>query len=182
MRKFIAALFLTILGISGARAQNEPTVRIGLSQNAATVSLRAGSPSLFNKPETQTAKFTMVVALDPNAAGAVTKASLQYRTLVGARWRETDSAPKAERFESTRVARLLRFRESNVSRSDRGIWKLSKYIHGRQRASAGRVFTRCGSERVPDPTTFGEIEALKAQAVAAHLYRTQSWAVQERRL
>src|SRR5438046_2390366 len=82
MRKFIAALFLTILVISGARAQNEPTVRIGLSQNAATVSLRAGSPFTIQQTRTQTAKFTMVVALDPNAAGAVTKASLQYRTLV----------------------------------------------------------------------------------------------------
>src|SRR5437762_3697443 len=82
MRKLIAGLFLGILVIPGARAQNEPTVRIGLTQNAATVSLRAATPFTVQQTRTQTAKFTMVLALDPNATGAVTKASLQYRTLV----------------------------------------------------------------------------------------------------
>src|SRR4051812_24495385 len=82
MRKFIAALFLTILMIPGARAQNEPVVRIGLNQNAATVTLRAANAFTVQQTRTQTAKFTMVVALDPNVSGAVTKTSLQYRALV----------------------------------------------------------------------------------------------------
>src|SRR5205823_3129054 len=80
MRKFIIAAMLLV--ISRAQAQNEPTVRIGLNQSAATVSVRASSAFTVQQNSTHTAKFTMVLALDPNVSGAVTKASLQYRTLV----------------------------------------------------------------------------------------------------
>src|SRR5262249_51149067 len=79
MRSFIFAALLLV--ISGAQAQNEPTVRIGLTQNAATVSVRASAPFTIQQNRTRTAKFTMVLALDPAVAGAVNKADLQYRIL-----------------------------------------------------------------------------------------------------
>src|SRR5215469_574790 len=80
MRRFIFVALLLV--ISRAQAQNEPTVRIGLTQSAATVSLRAAAPFSIQQNRTRTAKFTMVLALDPSAAGAVNKADLQYRILV----------------------------------------------------------------------------------------------------
>src|SRR5258708_38423304 len=80
MRKFIIAALLLV--ISRAQAQNEPTVRIGLNQSAASVSLRSATAFTVQQDRTRSAKFTMVLALDPKASGAVTKASLQYRMLV----------------------------------------------------------------------------------------------------
>ena len=66
MRKFIIAALLLI--IPGAQAQNEPTVRIGLNQNAAAVSLRAANAFTIQQNRTRTAKFTMLLALDPAAS------------------------------------------------------------------------------------------------------------------
>src|SRR5262249_21269588 len=80
MRKFVIAALLLI--ISRAQAQNEPTVRIGLTQNAQTVSLRAATAFTIEQNRTRTAKFTMVLALDSSASGALSRANIQYRTLV----------------------------------------------------------------------------------------------------
>src|SRR5436309_234994 len=81
MRRLILSALL-LFAISRAQAQNEPTVRIGLTQNAQAVTLRASAPFLVEANRTRTAKFSMVLALNPAAAGAVTKADLQYRTIV----------------------------------------------------------------------------------------------------
>src|SRR6476620_4177811 len=83
-KRVILALFLILGAISGppARSQTVPTVRIVLSQNAATVTLRAASAFTIQQNRTRTAKFTMVLALDPAATGTVPNSSLQYRTLV----------------------------------------------------------------------------------------------------
>src|SRR5262245_21901350 len=85
MRKRVIPALVLILGaLSGppARSQTAPTVRIGLSQNAAIVTLRAATAFTVQQNRTRTAKFTMVLALDPAATGTVTNSSLQYRTLV----------------------------------------------------------------------------------------------------
>ena len=81
-------LILALLLIAGAlyerpvRSQTAPTVRIGLAQNAATVSVRAAGPFTIQQNRTRTAKFSMVLALDPAASGVLTPANLQYRTVV----------------------------------------------------------------------------------------------------
>ena len=61
--RFLLALILTIgaLGQRSVRSQNPPTVRIGLTQSAATVSLRAASAFTVQQNQTRTAKFTMVL-------------------------------------------------------------------------------------------------------------------------
>ena len=169
MRKFIAALFLTILAISGARAQNEPNVRIGLNQNAATVILRASNPITVQQTRTRTAKFTMVLALDPNAAGAVTKASLQYRTLVELDGGKLIVLPKAAKIRVDAGGTPIEF--------DNRTYRGTIEVFGNSRNTFTIVNELPLEEYllgvVPNelsPITFGEIEALKAQAVAARTY------------
>src|SRR5216117_2035772 len=85
MRKRIAvALLLTVGALyeRPVRSQTAPAVRIGVNQSAGTVSVRSAEPFTVQQNSTRTAKFRMVLTLDPNASCAVTKASLQYRTLV----------------------------------------------------------------------------------------------------
>src|SRR5262249_37944809 len=85
MRKRI---FLALLLTVGAlyeypvRSQTPPAVRIGLTQNAATVTLRSGTAFTIQQNRTRTAKFTMIVALDPDATGTLTRSDLQYRAIV----------------------------------------------------------------------------------------------------
>src|SRR5438876_10822992 len=86
MRKRIAVALLLITGALYERpggSQTAPTVRIGLTQNASTVSIRSAQPFTVQQNQTRTAKFTLVVALDPAAANRVlTRAHLQYRPIV----------------------------------------------------------------------------------------------------
>src|SRR5437870_12398466 len=86
MRNSIAVAFLLTVGAlyeRPGRSQTAPTVRIGLSQNAPTVSIRRIQPFTVQQNQTRTAKFTMVVALDPAAANRVLiRADRQYCPIV----------------------------------------------------------------------------------------------------
>src|SRR5688572_19041723 len=80
MRTFIAAFLLLI---SGAQAQDELIVRIGLNQKASTVTLRSDNAFTVQQNRTRTAKFTMILSVDAAAADrALSQANLQFRTLV----------------------------------------------------------------------------------------------------
>src|SRR5438552_17717300 len=83
-KRFVVALLLTVGALyeRPVRSQTAPTVRIGLTQNAAAVSLRAANTFTIQQNRTRTAKFTMALAVDPAATGTLTQANLQYRTLV----------------------------------------------------------------------------------------------------
>src|SRR5262247_1224258 len=83
-KRVVLALLLTVGAFyeRPVRSQAVPTVRIGLTQNAATVMLRAANAFTIQQNRTRTAKFTMVLALDPAATGTVTNSSLQHRTLI----------------------------------------------------------------------------------------------------
>src|SRR5262245_34583870 len=82
-RLLVASLVIAVVLHHGSvRSQSAPTVRIGLSQNAANVSLRAASAFTIQQNRTRTAKFTMIVSVDPTVTGAVTAANLQRRTLI----------------------------------------------------------------------------------------------------
>ena len=64
MRRRILLAFLLTIGAfyeRSARAQIPPTVRIGLTQNAATVSLRSADDFTIQQNRTRTAKFSMVL-------------------------------------------------------------------------------------------------------------------------
>ena len=80
MRQLLIVALLLL--IPAGQAQPEPTVRIGLNQNAATVTIR--SASAVPRPATQHAvgDVRAVLALDPARAGTLKKSDLQYRMTV----------------------------------------------------------------------------------------------------
>jgi len=173
MRKRIAVALLLIIGAlceRPGRSQTVPTVRIGLTQNAPTVSIRSAQPFTVQQNQTRTAKFTMVVALDPAAANRVlTQADLQYRPIV-----EIDGrivvVPKNEK------VRIDLPGNAGIEVDNR-TYRGSIEVFGNRR----NTFTVVNELPLEDyllgvvpnelsPTTFQELEALKAQAVAARTY------------
>src|SRR5262245_61780503 len=168
MRRFIFVALLLV--ISRAQAQNEPTVRIGLTQSAATVSLRAAAPFSIQQNSTRTAKFTLVLALDPAAAGALKKADLQYRILV-----ELDGGKLIVLARNGRLR--INAPGDDPIEFDNRTYRGTIEVFGNAR-NTFTVVNELPLEQyllgvVPNelsPTTFGQIEALKAQAVAARTY------------
>lgn len=163
---FIAALLL----VSGVQAQTEPTVRIGLNQNAAAVTLRSPSPFTIQQNTTRTARLTTALALDPAAANRVlNKADLQYRMIV-----ELDAGKIVVLPMSTHV-RIDR-PPANIEIENR-TYRGAIEVFGNSRNTFTIVNELPLEEYllgvVPNelsPTTFGQLEALRAQAVAARTY------------
>jgi stage II sporulation protein D len=161
-----------ILALALAAAQPapaEPTVRIGLTQNAATVTIRSTSPFAVERRLTRSVTFNSVLALDPNASGHLGKADLQYRVtaelddgsilIVPAGGRARIDPPPSPLEIDTRAYRgaIEVFGNSRRTLTVVNELPLEEYLRG----------------VVPNelnPTTFGQIEALKAQAVAARTY------------
>src|SRR5437867_2996708 len=84
MRKvLLAALIFAVGALGPVRSQTVPTVRIGLNQNASTVTLRSTVAFAVQQTKTRLAKFTPVLALDPASTNRVlNRADLNYRMLV----------------------------------------------------------------------------------------------------
>src|SRR5688500_6871980 len=80
MRQLLVAVPLLLAGVS--QPAREPTVRIGLNQNAATVTIRSASPFTVEQRTTRSATFASVLAVDPGASAALKKTDLRYRTTV----------------------------------------------------------------------------------------------------
>lgn len=170
-KRFVAAFLLLVGALyqSPVRSQTAPTVRIGLTQNAATVSLRSATPFTIQQNRTRTAKFTMVLSIDPAAAGAVTSANLQYRTLVEIDGGKLILVPKGTNTAIDAGGAPIEFE----SKTYRGKMEVS--------GNARNTFTVVNELPIEDyllgvvpnelnPGTFPEVEALKAQAVAARTY------------
>jgi stage II sporulation protein D len=157
-----------------AGLQSEPTIRIGLDQNAATVTIRSGEEFTVQQQTARSAKFSNVLAVDPNApARELTKDELHYRISV-----ELDGGRFLVLPPNTRV----RVQPRSPSRTAR------LQISDRTYRGAIEVFTNARNTFnvvnelpleqyllgvVPNelsPATFGQLEALKAQAVAARTY------------
>jgi len=164
-----------VLLIAGAlyehpvRSQAPPTVRIGLNQNAAAVTLRAANPFTVQQERTRSAKFMMVLALDPTASGALTRANLQYRTLVELDGGKLIVLPKNEKMRIDAGSAPIEFE----NRTYRGTVE----VFGNSRNTFTVVNELPLEEYLPgvvpnelSPVTFGQLEALKAQAVAARTY------------
>ncbi len=161
---------LLALALAAAQpAPAEPTVRIGLTQNAATVTIRSTSPFAVERRFTRSVTFNSVLALDPNASGPLGKADLQYRVtaelddgsilIVPAGGRARIDPPPSPLEIDTRAYRgaIEVFGNSRRTLTVVNELPLEEYLRG----------------VVPNelnPTTFGQIEALKAQAVAARTY------------
>src|ERR1700730_13095932 len=81
MRQLLIVAVLLLL--PGAQAQNEPVVRIGLNQNASTVTLRSANPFSVEQHESHSATFTTALALGSGTTtGALKKSDLQRRLIV----------------------------------------------------------------------------------------------------
>jgi stage II sporulation protein D len=167
MRHVVLAALLLVAAVPQPAV--EPAVRIGLNQNAATVTIRSASPFLVEGRSTRAATFASVLALDPSATGAVRKSDLKYRTtaeldgnvmlVLAAGARVRIEAPAAPLQIDTRAYRgaLEVFGNSRNTLTIVNELPLEEYLRG----------------VVPNelsPTTFGQLEALKAQAVAARTY------------
>jgi stage II sporulation protein D len=172
MRKRLIPALLLILGAlyqSPVRSQSAPTVRIGLATSVPTVTVRAATPFTIQQNRTRTAKFTMVLALDPAASGTVTSANLQYRMLVEVDGGKLIVVPKNTKTQIETGGTPIEYE----NRTYRG-----KIEVGGNARNTFTVINELPLEEyllgvVPNelnPVTFGEIEALKAQAVAARTY------------
>ena len=179
MRKvLVAALFLTVGAIyerpgrsqTAPTVQAEPTVRIGLNPNASTANIRSSAAFTVQQNRTRTAKFSTVLALDAASTNRVlSRADLDYRMLV-----ELDAGKllvlplKAKvRIEPTGTPIEIE------NRTYRGAIE----VFGNSRNSFTIVNDLPLEEYllgvVPNelsPGTYGQLEALKAQAVAARTY------------
>src|SRR5262245_32058248 len=171
MMRRLATLFISLplLAASiGPREQAEPTVRIGLNQNAGTVTIRSSQAFAVESNRTRSAKFTPIVSVDP-AAKTVTKDDLQYRMLVELEGGKMLALPMTSKVRLEPAGAWMEF----DNRSYRGILE----VFGNARNSFTVVNELPMEEYllgvVPNelgPTTFGKLEALKAQAVAARTY------------
>jgi stage II sporulation protein D len=167
MRQILLAALLLLSG--APQPALEPIVRIGLTQNAATVTIRSASDFTVDQRTTRSATFAAVLAVDSASAGALKKADLQYRMTVhldgdvvlvlpaGARVRiEPPAAPLEIDTRAYRGA-LEVFGNTRRTLTVVNELPMEDYLRG----------------VVPNelsPTTFGQPEALKAQAVAARTY------------
>src|SRR5688572_13575974 len=154
-----------------ALQQSEPTVRIGLGQNAATVTIRSSDEFRIQGQATRSARFSAVLALGEAAEGTVlNKEQLRYRMAVELDGNRLVVLPMTGRvrIQPSGTARL----QMN-DRTYRGVFE----VFGNAR-NTFTVVNELPLEEyllgvVPNelsPSTFGQIEALKAQAVAARTY------------
>jgi stage II sporulation protein D len=151
------------------RSQTAPTVRIGISQNAASVTIRSTVPFSIQQNRTRSAKFTNVLTLDPAVARTLTRSDLRYRTLVELDNGKLIVLPQGARTSIDAGGVPIEF----DNRTYRG--KIEVFANSRNTFT---VVNELPVEEyllgvVPNelnPVTFGEVEALKAQAVAARTY------------
>ena len=167
MRAFLLSVVVLLFHGQGSRV--EPIVRIGLTQNAATVTVQSAEPFTVAERTTRTATFSSVLAVDPNAQGAVPAADLQYRVTVRLDDGSVLVLPAGARVRIEPSAALLQIE----TRAYRGAIE----VFGNTRRTM-TVVNELPIETyllgvVPNelnPAAFGQLEALKAQAVAARTY------------
>ena len=161
--------FLLVLVASAQQPSVEPTVRIGLTQNAASVTVRSADTFTVEGRVTRSATVASVLTVDSSTSGAVAASDVQYRVTVtldsgvivvmpaGARLRiEPPAAPLEIDTRAYRGA-LEIFGNTRRTLTVVNELPLETYLRG----------------VVPNelnPAAFGELEALKAQAVAARTY------------
>jgi peptidoglycan hydrolase-like amidase len=161
--------FLLVLVASAQQPSVEPTVRIGLTQNAASVTVRSADTFTVEGRVTRSATVASVLTVDSSTSGAVAASDVQYRVTVtldsgvivvmpaGARLRiEPPAAPLEIDTRAYRGA-LEIFGNTRRTLTVVNELPLETYLRG----------------VVPNelnPAAFGQLEALKAQAVAARTY------------
>jgi len=168
MRQFLMAVVLLLMPV--AQAQNVPTVRIGLTQSASTVTLRSAAAFGVQQFRTRSVTVTAVLALDPGAGDTtLKKTDLHYRMLVELDGGVVQALPPGAKVRVEPAGAPLGLE----NRTYRGALEVF--------ANARNTLTVVNELPLEDyllgvvpnelsPSTFGQMEALKAQAVAARTY------------
>ena len=165
------SLLLATLLIGLVSVQSDPVIRIGLSQSAGTITIRSTEAFNIQQQTTRSAKFTTVLSIDDSAVSRVFgKDDLRYRMVV-----ELDGGRFIALPLNThvRVSPPATARLQVDDRTYRGFLEVF--------GNARNTFTIVNELPLEDyllgvvpnelsPATFGQLEALKAQAVAARTY------------
>ena len=168
MRSLLLSLLLLLIQVA-QQPSVEPKVRIGLAQNAATVTIKSAEAFTVEGRTTRSAAFASVLAVDPNKSGTLAPADMQYRLTVTLDGGVIVVVPAGGRVRIEPTAAPLEIE----TRAYRGALE----VFGNVRRTL-TVVNELPLETyllgvVPNelsPTTFGQLEALKAQAVAARTY------------
>src|SRR3954470_12320645 len=168
MRQVVLAALLVL--VAAAQPQTEPVVRIGLNQNAATVTVRSSLPFTIEQHATRAATFSTALALDAAAAGGrLKKADLQYRVVA-----ELEDGTVLVFASGTRARIAAAGAPLEI---DNRAYRGALDVTGNTRHTLTIVnelpleeYLRGVVPNELSPSAFGQIEALKAQAVAARTY------------
>jgi len=169
MRQFVIAILLLLT--RGTQTPTEPVVRIGLDRNASTVTIRSAAPFTVEQRSTRTATFTTTLAVDPAAAaaGPLKKADLQYRVTIEFDDQSILVLPPGGRARVEPGGALLEV--------DTRAYHGALEVFGNIRRTLNLVnelpleeYLRGVVPNELSPVTFAQLEALKAQAVAARTY------------
>jgi peptidoglycan hydrolase-like amidase len=167
MRQYAIAVLLLLTGVR--QAPTEPIIRVGVVLNAASVTIRSSSEFTVEQRRTRSATFTTALALDPAARGVLKPSDLQYRLTVTIGADTVLVLPLDARVRIEPPGALLEIDD----RAYRGALE----VFGNARHSLTVVnelpledYLRGVVPNELSPAAFGQIEALKAQAVAARTY------------
>ena len=164
----------------GAFAEPRRTVRIGLKQSAATVSLRAATAFTVQQNQHSDRKIH-----DGSRAGSCSqRTSLRVPACSTGRLSNWMAAELIVLPRGTKIADRRRFdRPSNstieVTAEGRSIWKFPKHVYRRQRTAARRISVGSRSERIESDDVRRTRSAEGAGRRCADVHHAQHGAVQE---
>jgi stage II sporulation protein D len=172
VRTVLVFIALGAGGLLAAFQQPDPIVRIGLDQNAATLTVRATDAFMVEQQSTRSARFSVILSVGATPpTGVLRREDLAYRMSIELDGGRLLVRPITARIRIRPVTASGRLQVED--RTYRGVVE----VFGNSRNTFTIVNELPLEEYllgvVPNelsPTTFGELEALKAQAVAARTY------------
>jgi peptidoglycan hydrolase-like amidase len=168
MRSLLIGALLLL--VSAARQPPaEPRVRIGLNQNAASVTIRSAEPFMVEGRSTRSATIAMVLALDAIRTGPVAASDLQSRVTVTLDDGVIIIMPAEGRVRIEPTATPLAI-DTRAYRGALEIFSNTRRTLTVVNELPLETYLRGVVPNELNPTAFGQLEALKAQAVAARTY------------
>src|SRR4051812_9634994 len=168
MRQLLLAVLLLL--IAAAQPPAEPLVRIGLNQNAATIAVRSAAPFTIAQHSTRAAIFSTALTIDPAAeAAALKKADLQYRVTVELDDQTVLVVPAGSRVRIEPAGAPLEI-DTRAYRGALEVFANARHTLTVVNELPLEEYLRGVVPNELSPVTFGQLEALKAQAVAARTY------------
>ena len=169
MRQVVVGLVVLLVVAAAQQPAAEPTVRIGLTQNVSSITIKsAGAFSIQDRP-TRSATFASVLAIAPATAGVVSKADLQYRLTVELDGGALIVMPAGVHARIEAPSSPLEI-ESRAYHGAMEVFLNSRHTLTVVNELPLEEYLRGVVPNELSPSTFGQLEALKAQAVAARTY------------